>query len=192
MFYKYKLPQFPQYEVFVSIFEGVSNLEEIKQGILSLNAEYDYCFINAANIVSIEQLNSSISKTLTNYEYPSSTNNRKLKTTSIHAEILLNLSPNKNIIDSLKRFGISSKSNNLIVLKIHKMNEDKKLENLSDYQNLLNVLKFNKELVFKDENLLYDLKTIKKNYKLSANNMVEDNLKELSNLLIGIIMLKDY
>lgn len=157
---------------------NVTNGEAIKKEIILLNPVYDYGFINADNVASVEQLNSAIVKTFTNLEY-----GKGLKTNGLYSELLLNLSPNDNISDSLTRFGISRLLKNMIVVKIG--------DNL-DHEKVLAELK---ELVdgeftdFDSSSLVANYKVIKKNYKL-GESMVED--LRLSDLLIGIIQLSDY
>lgn len=208
----YTLPQFPGVKVLVSLFTNVSNIDEIKQGVISLKQEYNYGFVNAANIISTEQLNSAIHKTLTTYQFAESEDNekkrkKKLRTNSIYAEILLNLSPNANITDSLNRFGISKSSANLIVLKVYGLesldnggpqavkNEQQTSDDLfkEDFEKIQKVISGSVVDSFSNEKLIgiSDNKLIKKNYKLGAT-MIEDDREKLSDLLVGVIQLSDF
>ncbi|GMM33705.1 Cgi121 protein [Saccharomycopsis crataegensis] len=202
----YKYPQFPHVQVLGVLATNVKNIDTIKQAVISLDQRYDYCFINAANVVSVEQINCAIFKTLTNYYF----NEKKpLRTNSVHAETILNLSPNANITDSLNRFGISKGSANLIILKVYGLGgpQQRQQENESllpddaakdlqgviqrDLQNIKDVVEAEVAELDNDEQLvgISDLKLIKKNYKL-GDMMVEDR-EVLSRLLVSVLQLSD-
>lgn len=178
-----EFPSFPQIKVYGVLFTHVSNAEDIKKGILSLDDRYDFQFINSANIVSLSQLKAAVFKTLVNYHF----REKKLRTNSVNSEVLFNLSPNANISDSLNRFGVSKSSENLIVLKITGLEE-----NSSVNMDVLDDVISGKRQELSDTNLAKyaDLKTIKKNYKLGPA-MTTDS-KNLGDLLVGIIQMADF
>ncbi|ODV95872.1 hypothetical protein PACTADRAFT_75084 [Pachysolen tannophilus NRRL Y-2460] len=175
------LPQFPNITVLITLFNEVKNLKEIKNKLIEKDRNYDYSFINPSMILSIEQLYSSIYKTLLSVE------NKTLKSNSVNSELILNLSNMNKIVDSLNRFGINEKNDNLIVVKFILQDDDK----LSVKDHLMNLEKIIKgELVeFNDINLmkLVDLSQIKKTFKLNGES---DNIERLSKLIIGITQLK--
>lgn len=67
-------------------------------------------------IVSPNHLLTAIQTTLIGALTP--TGDLKTKSHNIHSEILLSLSPNNNITDSIRRHGLSDKTTNLIVVRV--------------------------------------------------------------------------
>lgn len=140
-------PQYPNAEISVSLFQDVSNANELRSQV----RELPFAFIDAKMICSIEQLYSAIYRALTDSTY------NKLKTKSLHSECLLCLSPSSNIGDAFKNFGIKDNSTEVIGVQLIEPNEKNNVRTLKDFIQ-------GDELEFDDENLakFYDQKEIRK------------------------------
>ncbi|CAG8581692.1 17199_t:CDS:2 [Cetraspora pellucida] len=88
-----------------------------------------------------------------------SENYSKLKTHNVHSEIVYNLSPTTNISESLRRFGISDSTNEIIVVKVGGNDDD-------EIKSHLNTLIDGEESSLDDFSKFTDLSCIKKQSKM--------------------------
>ncbi|KAI0106053.1 CGI-121-domain-containing protein [Daldinia grandis] len=108
-----KLEHVPStYTVLVGLFKGVANAEFLQQQLLSRNAAYEYAFIDASSIISRVQVLAAVYKAITIHMSSS------MKTPNVHSEIVCSLSPNNNISEAYRRFGITPTSKDLIIVKV--------------------------------------------------------------------------
>ncbi|KAI2620481.1 hypothetical protein GGR54DRAFT_100252 [Hypoxylon sp. NC1633] len=98
--------------VHVAVFKDVANAEFLHQQLLSRNSEYEYAFIDVSSVISRLQVLAAIFKAITTQL------SGNMKTPNIHSEIVCSLSPNKNISEAYRRFGITPSTTNLIVVKV--------------------------------------------------------------------------
>lgn len=84
-------PQFPETTVLVALFQDVENAQQVKTNLIKGNEQYDFCFINADNIISQKQVLSATYKTLVDDK------NKTTKSKSLNTEIILNVSPFRNV-----------------------------------------------------------------------------------------------
>ncbi len=177
-----KYSQFPQYEVFAAYFSSVSNQKEILSNLLAANSDFDFCFVNADNIASLEQLYSAIYKSLLD------TVHKRTRSKSLHSEIIFNLSPNKNIMESLKRFGVSLHASRLLILKVQNT-ENCATNHETTFGALTKIIegtsvRLNDDIIWENANL----DSLKENYKLTDTDL-EDRART-TRLLVGITQLK--
>lgn len=176
-------PQFPDTRVLIALFFGLDEvkLQEIKRELVGCNKSYDFCFLNTRHIVSLEQLYSSIHKSLLNFKQ----NTMRAKT--LNTEIIFNLSPINNIMDALKRFGVDELCPEVIVVKV--LEEDDKVEEIE--QHLSGILG-SVSVPLTDEHLYssVDLKKFKKVYKLNDAKLESDLQTALTRLAIGACQLR--
>lgn len=116
------LPQFPQFTVHLFKFKNVTNSKEIKQNLIKGDKRYDFSFINAQTVLSEEQLLSAVYRALLDHTQD------KIRTKTIHSEVIFSLSPTQNIMDALRRFGIQDDSTDLIVIKIVDSNSQEEFD----------------------------------------------------------------
>lgn len=116
------LPQFPDYRVSVSLFEDVSNAQDLRSRV----AELPFALIDAKAVCSREQLLSSIYRTLVEVSY-----NRR-RTKSLHSECLLCLSPSSNIGEAFRNFGLKDDSKTVIAVQILGPTDQDVAERLDD------------------------------------------------------------
>lgn len=102
------LPQFPDYTVSISLFEDVSNAQDLRSKV----AEIPFALVDAQLICSIEQLYSAIYRALVE------TNYNRMRTKNLQSECLLCLSPSSNIGEAFKTFGIKDKSEAILGVQI--------------------------------------------------------------------------
>ncbi|KAI1138102.1 hypothetical protein F5Y05DRAFT_51387 [Hypoxylon sp. FL0543] len=98
--------------VLIGLFQDVTNAEFLQQQLLSRNAEYEYAFIDASSVISRFQVLAAVYKAITIQLSGS------MKTPNIHSEIVCSLSPNNNISEAYRRFGITPTSKHLIIVKV--------------------------------------------------------------------------
>lgn len=107
----------------------------------------------------------------------------QLITKSVYTEILFNLSVSKNISHSLTEFGINNNDKNMLIVLIHKKDDEKSMsEVLAD--------------AIKGENVsisrlpeFTDFELIKKVYKIDKNELAVSNL---TNSIVSRISCKDF
>lgn len=115
-----------------------------------------------------------------------------MKSRTLHTELIYALSPFKNILDCLNKFGISKTSDTLLVVKIVKGETVTPIfikENLENLERIIDgdLIELN------DENLQgsANVKMIEKNYKLNIRNTaLKDNWDEITRSLVAITQLK--
>ncbi|KAI1102482.1 hypothetical protein F4804DRAFT_343192 [Jackrogersella minutella] len=98
--------------VHIGFFKDVTNAEFLQQQLLSRNAQYEYAFIDASSVVSRFQILAAVYKAITTQL------GGNMKTPNIHSEIVCSLSPNNNISEAYRRFGITPTSKALIIVKV--------------------------------------------------------------------------
>ncbi|WVW80228.1 hypothetical protein I302_102206 [Kwoniella bestiolae CBS 10118] len=186
--------------IHICLFENVRNSPEIKKRLITaattkgeegdkLRAEVDFGFLEGDVLVSKEHLLTSILTTLL-YSFPSTSNSAgvdipnieplsisssskpkpKTRTHNLHSELLLSLSPNNNITDSIRRHGISDTTTNLVVVKFTGPHTNQE----SVYQSIADVVQGN--LVGWDQiQKKTDWGRVDKIYKLSELNSLKSS-----------------
>ncbi|AWU75834.1 uncharacterized protein C5L36_0B10700 [Pichia kudriavzevii] len=185
-FREIEVPVFDKYKAVAILAKNVTNLQNIKENLIKGNTDYDYSFINAQNIISLEQLYSAFYKVMLDESHGS------MKSRTLHTELIYALSPFKNILDCLNKFGISKTSDTLLVVKIVKGETVTPIfikENLENLERIIDgdLIELN------DENLQgsANVKMIEKNYKLNIRNTaLKDNWDEITRSLVAITQLK--
>ncbi|XP_061523862.1 EKC/KEOPS complex subunit TPRKB isoform X2 [Phycodurus eques] len=84
----------------------------------------------------------------------------QMKTRSLFSEIILNLSPTKNISEAFKRFGISDSDNSVLVVLVHDKEESHLVRDIATKVDGL-------QIPVDDVSSLSDLEKIKKLYKVT-------------------------
>ncbi|CAE7032017.1 hypothetical protein P3342_006739 [Pyrenophora teres f. teres] len=108
----FTLPHYPDYPVHVGLFTDVANAAFLRSQLLDANPDFDYAFLDASMIISPQHLLSATFLALHNFL------TSRPKTRTPHSELVFRLSPNNNIGESYKKFGISDATTTLIAVKL--------------------------------------------------------------------------
>lgn len=157
-------PQYPDRPVTFVYLNDVpeEKLQLVKTEIVNKNPDFDFCFLNTAHVVSLEQLRCSLHKSLQNSVLD------QMKSNNLNTEVILNLSPVNNIRDALRRFGVDETRLDVIVVSFNKSDP----ENFAkEMQSLLNA----NSAELTDEVLLktYDAKRFQKLFKVQSSDQAE-------------------
>lgn len=181
-----EIPSLDKYKAIGTFAVDVQNLKDIKENLIKGNKEYDYGFINAKNVISLEQIYSAYYKVMVDEK------SGGMRTRTLHTEMIYDLSPFKNIMDCLNKYGVSKDSNVLLILKIVKSEELTKNFINQTLENLQKVINGN-FVHFSDAELQKhaDLKLIEKHNQLQIRGTpLENNREKLSRLLVTSTQLK--
>lgn len=180
-------PQYPGYTILITLFKDVKNSKDIRSKLISGDPEYEYAFIDPTSIYSLEQVLAAT------YRAVNDTEAGFLRTKNVHSEVIFSLSPNNNIMDGLRRFGISDKSTSLLAIKLIKSESHDTTKLIQETSKpflefLENVIDGTLTRV-SDEAIeeLCDLNLLKKNYKLPATVTTS---KQINNAIISAISLR--
>ncbi|EUC50846.1 hypothetical protein COCMIDRAFT_81037 [Bipolaris oryzae ATCC 44560] len=108
----FQLPHYHAYPVHVALFKDVVNASHLRRQLLDANPHFDYAFLDASMIISPQHLLSATFIALHNFL------TSRPKTRTPHSELVFRLSPNNNIGESYKKFGISDSSTTIIAVKL--------------------------------------------------------------------------
>ncbi|EDU43735.1 CGI-121-domain-containing protein [Pyrenophora tritici-repentis] len=108
----FTLPHYLAYPVHVGLFTDVANAAFLRSQLLDANPHFDYAFLDASMIISPQHLLSATFLALHNFL------TSRPKTRTPHSELVFRLSPNNNIGESYKKFGISDTTTTLIAVKL--------------------------------------------------------------------------
>eukprot|EP00762_Andalucia_godoyi_P003090 ANDGO_01131.mRNA.1 EKC/KEOPS complex subunit CGI121 len=111
----FKVESHPAYDFYVYHFENVLNAESLLQSIRE--AKLDAAFMDARYVLSEFHLLCALNRAISNFEHG------KMKTKSLHAELVYCLSPSTSIAQSLSIFGIQATSRSVLVGIFNPANE---------------------------------------------------------------------
>lgn len=160
-------PQYPELTIFLAYFNDVESptLSLVKRELVNRNEEYDFCFLSTSHIISMEQLHSSLHKSIQNFV------NGNMKAKTLNTEFILNLSPVNNINDALKRFGVDETRTDVIVLKAFETSSTSDFELLEKDLSLL----LSASTTALNDSVLestVDLKKFRKVFKLTEDSLL--------------------
>ncbi|KAG9556535.1 CGI-121-domain-containing protein, partial [Aureobasidium melanogenum] len=179
------LPHLPQHHLCVGLFKDVKNAAFLRQQLLAGNADFEYAFLDASVFLaaSFRGINDFASN--------------RMKSHNVHSEIVFSFSPNNNIAESFRRFGISDTTQNVLAIKV--LSPEMTAESVS--QHLLQNIE-GEPVDVSDANFaeLADQARLRKIYKLNvqtkkgaANGTAskESEIKELETSILGVMALKE-
>ncbi|KAH8174709.1 kinase binding protein [Sarocladium implicatum] len=181
------------HKVHLAFFQNIQNASFLHEQLLARNSDFEYAFIDASVVVSRLQVLSAIFKATTTAV------DGTLKTPNVHSEIVASLTSSNNIAEAYRRFGISTATKDLIVVKVT-FPTDAKPDVLSSddiWQHLHQHVKGDPALLTDDALAkVTDLSKVRKYYKLNGLNWL-DNIKdekakrgELEALILGGMALR--
>ncbi|KAJ9605698.1 hypothetical protein H2200_009547 [Cladophialophora chaetospira] len=150
----------PELALYVAMYTDVENATFLKEQLLAGNAEFEYAFIDASLIISTKHVLAAAFRAC--YDYL----NDRLKSRNVHSETVFSLSPNNNIGEAFRRFGVNEATKNLLVLKVA-TNAEITLDSVSSH---LSASIKGQESTFDDATFrkVSDIDRIKKIYKLAS------------------------
>ncbi|KAI1314928.1 hypothetical protein EDD11_001565 [Mortierella claussenii] len=98
--------------IHMACFTAVKNAPDLKEQLQAQDKTLAFAMVESNLIMDVFQLLTAATKAAQDNEAG------KLSTQSLNSEIIYNLSPTKNIAESLKRFGITENTTSLIAVKI--------------------------------------------------------------------------
>ncbi|SLM37718.1 protein cgi121 [Lasallia pustulata] len=192
----------PSLAVHVALYQDVKNAVFLRQQLLAGNAEFEYALIDASMIISTTHVLAAV------FRAANDLLNDRLKSRNVHSEIVFALSPNNNIAESFRRFGVADATTNLLVIKVTTSTE---ITHDVVQQHLGSSVE-GKPIDFSDQTLaqMTDLARVKKVYKLSAqaatkgrqdargnsaafngkSGAMEDDRKEIEVNVVGLMALR--
>ncbi|KAK4504237.1 hypothetical protein PRZ48_005153 [Zasmidium cellare] len=174
------LPHLPDHPLHICLFEQVQNASFLRRQLLEGNTDFEYAFLDASVLLSKNHVLASCFRSINDLL------NNRLKTRNVHSEIVFALSPNSNIAESFRRFGLSDDSKNIVAIKVG--GDRAKIE-----EHLLANVE-GKAVELTDEALagMHDAARIRKIYRLEAPKKGEVNVlsRESEALLLGSMALK--
>ncbi|OBT53501.1 hypothetical protein VE04_07057 [Pseudogymnoascus sp. 24MN13] len=151
----------PGHDVHIALFHSVTNAAFLHAQLLAGNTDFEYALIDASVVVSKVQILAAAFRAINdNIE-------GRLRTRNVHSEIVFCLSPNNNIAESFRRFGVSPTTTSLIAIKITTPSSPPSLTPASIQEHLTSAVE-GKQAPFSDEELgtVTDWARVRKVYKL--------------------------
>jgi EKC/KEOPS complex subunit CGI121/TPRKB len=197
----FTLPHYDAYPVHVALFTNVTNAAFLRSQLLAANPQFDYALLDASMILSPNHLLSATFLAL--HAFLTS----RPKTRTPHSELVFRLSPNNNIGESYKKFGISDSTSTLIAVKLP-LNQDGTpvpdgtLTAESVAAHLGSVVEGTSQSISERGDELgsaCDLDKLRKIYKITTPNVkgrkgvavdASNNTSELESIVLGVIALK--
>lgn len=102
----------PELALHVALYRDVKNAAFLKQQLLDGNADFEYAFIDASVILTTTHVLAATFRALNDYLHD------RLKSRNVHSEIVFALSPNNNIGEAFRKFGIGATTSDLLVIKV--------------------------------------------------------------------------
>ncbi|PMD61489.1 CGI-121-domain-containing protein [Hyaloscypha bicolor E] len=196
------------HEIHIALYRDITNASFLQQQLLDGNTNFEYALIDAGVVVS------KIHALAAAYRAVSDLLENRLRSRNVHSEIVFSLSPNNNIAESFRRFGITTSTTSLLIIKVSTPSSP---ASASEVQAHLTSSIEGEQVPFEDSVLaeMTDVPRVKKIYKLNSggggggakrngqvNGGIEglsvngvgmrngDERKELENLVLGAMALR--
>ncbi|KAH8596659.1 kinase binding protein CGI-121-domain-containing protein [Bisporella sp. PMI_857] len=179
------------YTIHIALFQDVKNASFLHQQLLAGNTDFEYALIDASVVVSKLQALAAA------YRAVNDLVENRLKSRNVHAEIVFSLSPNNNIAESFRRFGITPTTTNLLIMKVSTPSLPTTSEAVQDHlvASIQGI-----QVAFGDEVLagMTDLARVRKIYKLNSSSAkgakisvsADVEKKELEMVILGSMALR--
>ncbi|KAI9659005.1 MAG: hypothetical protein M1821_001965 [Bathelium mastoideum] len=98
--------------LYIGYFRNVQNVSFLRDQLLTGNPDYEYAFVDASAILSAQHVLAACFRAINDL------NAGRLRTRNVHSETVFSLSPNNNIAESFRRFGLADKTKHVIAIKV--------------------------------------------------------------------------
>ncbi|KAK3055594.1 hypothetical protein LTR09_003514 [Extremus antarcticus] len=174
------LPHLLEHPLQVCLFRNVENATFLRQQLLDGNTKFEYAFLDASVLLSRKHVLAACFRAINDML------NDRLKSRNVHSEIVFSLSPNNNISESFRRFGITNESINVLAIKVG--------GDAAQIESHLTANVKGQPAVFSDEVLaeVCDLSRIKKIYRVDVGTKSDGEAarKEAEAFVLGSMALK--
>ena len=173
----------PELALHVALYRDVTNAAFLKQQLLDGNADFEYAFVDASLILTTTHLLAATFRAMNGYLH------ERLKSRNVHSEIVFALSPNNNIGEAFRKFGIDDTTTNLLVIKV---STSPSVTSESVRSHLHDAIQ-GTCMDLNDENLhaVSDLGKIRKAYKITTNMPSKGQGKRSSSQTNGVVVIED-
>ena len=168
----------PDLALHVALYRDVQNATFLKQQLLAGNVDFEYAFIDASMVLATTHVLAAAFRAMNDYLHA------RLKSRNVHSEIVFSLSPNNNIGEAFRTFGVGDSTSDLLILKVS-TSPSVTLESVRSH--LACAVK-GACVDFNDENLqdVSDLDKIRKAYKTGSYVSAKGQSKESKAQLNGV------
>lgn len=168
----------PELALFVALYSDVKNAAFLKQQLLAANADFEYAFIDATMILTTTHVLAATFRAMNDYLHG------RLKSRNVHSEIVFALSPNNNIGEAFRKFGIDDSTSDLLVIKVSTSPSVTSESVRSHLEGAIEGIC----LDFNDESLqaTSDLGKIRKAYKIGSNMLSKGQNRQSKSHLSSI------
>jgi len=149
------------YTIHAALYRDVKNAAFLHQQLLAGNTDFEYALIDATVIVS------RLHALAAAYRAVNDLVENRLSSRNVHSEMVFSLSPNNNIAESFRRFGITPQTTNLLIIKVSTPNAPFAASSVQEH---LTTSVEGEQVEFSDEILqgMTDMIKVKKYYKLNT------------------------
>ncbi|KAK7536207.1 kinase binding protein CGI-121-domain-containing protein [Phyllosticta citribraziliensis] len=107
-----ELAHLPDVAVHAALFDHVANAADLRRHLLDGNPDYEYAFLDVTTILSTTHVLAAVFRAVNDALHD------RLRSRNVHSEVVFCLSPNNNIAESFRRFGIQDSTRALLAIKI--------------------------------------------------------------------------
>ncbi|KAG0309882.1 hypothetical protein BGZ98_003425 [Dissophora globulifera] len=161
-------------DVHMACFISVKNAPDLKERLQAQDKTLTFAMVESNLIMDVVQLLVAATRAAKDND------TKKLSTQSLSSEIIYNLSPTKNIAESLKRFGITEDTTSLIAVKIG----GDPIEVMEDMSKTVDGILVSFSKLDQEK----DIKRLRQYYKIDPK-VTED--KDILNWIIGAMAMKN-
>jgi len=159
----YELDFHPGVKLAIVLYRNVKNSKDIRQRIQQGTLQPDFAFSDATTVAGLLPVQLAANKAVTAQK------TNQLHTKGLHSELICNLSGSKHVAETLRRFGISDASTNLLVARFDATEED---------MQVLSELVHGEQIPLSELENISQKDIIKKYYKVSEQELKVGSLTD--------------
>ncbi|KAJ2897427.1 hypothetical protein MKZ38_004689 [Zalerion maritima] len=102
----------PSHKIYLCLFKDVQNPDFLLTQLRSRNADFEYAFIDSTSLISRLHLLAAVFRAVNGLL------GDNLRTPNVHSEIVLSMSASNNIAEAYQKFGITSGTKHVTIVKV--------------------------------------------------------------------------